>query len=73
MLSETIVIAGSAASMGFVHTILGPDHYLPLVAMAKTNGCITKHSVVGRSIVFYASHALCKPQALQTRDQPRTR
>ena len=38
MLSETIVIAGSAASMGFVHTILGPDHYLPLVAMAKTNG-----------------------------------
>ena len=38
MISETIVIAGSAASLGFVHTILGPDHYLPLVAMAKTNG-----------------------------------
>lgn len=38
MLNETVVIAGSAASIGFVHTILGPDHYLPLVAMAKTNG-----------------------------------
>ena len=38
MINETIVIAGSAASIGFVHTILGPDHYLPLVAMAKTNG-----------------------------------
>ena len=38
MINETLVIAGSAASIGFVHTILGPDHYLPLVAMAKTNG-----------------------------------
>ena len=38
MINDTIVIAGSAASIGFVHTILGPDHYLPLVAMAKTNG-----------------------------------
>ena len=38
MINETIVIAVSAASIGFVHTILGPDHYLPLVAMAKTNG-----------------------------------
>jgi nickel/cobalt exporter len=38
MISETFLIAGSAASIGFIHTILGPDHYLPLVAMAKTNG-----------------------------------
>ena len=38
MIPETFIIAGSAASVGFIHTILGPDHYLPLVAMAKTNG-----------------------------------
>ena len=38
MIPDTIIIAGSAASVGFIHTILGPDHYLPLVAMAKTNG-----------------------------------
>ena len=38
MIPETLLIAGSAASVGFIHTILGPDHYLPLVAMAKTNG-----------------------------------
>ncbi len=38
MVNDTFIIAGSAASIGFVHTILGPDHYLPLVAMAKTNG-----------------------------------
>ena len=38
MIPDTFLIAGSAASIGFIHTILGPDHYLPLVAMAKTNG-----------------------------------
>ena len=38
MIPDTFIIAGSAASVGFIHTILGPDHYLPLVAMAKTNG-----------------------------------
>ena len=38
MIPETFIIAGSAASVGFIHTILGPDHYLPLVAMARTNG-----------------------------------
>ena len=38
MIPDTFIIAGSAASIGFIHTILGPDHYLPLVAMAKTNG-----------------------------------
>ena len=38
MIPDTLIILGSAASVGFIHTILGPDHYLPLVAMAKTNG-----------------------------------
>ena len=38
MTPDTFIIAASAASVGFFHTILGPDHYLPLVAMAKTNG-----------------------------------
>ena len=38
MIPETFLIAGSAASVGFIHPILGPDHYLPLVAMARTNG-----------------------------------
>lgn len=32
---ETILLAGTAATLGFVHTVLGPDHYLPFVAMAK--------------------------------------
>ncbi len=30
-----MVLCGTAASIGFVHTILGPDHYLPFVALSR--------------------------------------
>ena len=30
-----LVLLATAASVGFVHTITGPDHYLPFVAMAR--------------------------------------
>lgn len=36
--SEIILLTWTAASIGFVHTILGPDHYLPFVMMAKVRG-----------------------------------
>ena len=35
MTPEIIVLSLSAAAIAFVHTLLGPDHYLPFVAMAK--------------------------------------
>lgn len=35
---ELLVLAGTAATIGFVHTILGPDHYLPFIAMSKARG-----------------------------------
>jgi len=35
---EMLVLAGTAASIGFIHTILGPDHYLPFIVMAKARG-----------------------------------
>jgi len=38
MTSEIIVLSFSAAAIAFVHTILGPDHYLPFVAMSKARG-----------------------------------
>ena len=38
MINESLLIISSAASLGFFHTIMGPDHYLPFVAMARTNG-----------------------------------
>jgi ABC-type nickel/cobalt efflux system permease component RcnA len=32
------MLAVSAAAIAFAHTVLGPDHYLPFVAMAKARG-----------------------------------
>jgi len=29
------VIAGTAASLGFIHTLIGPDHYLPFIFMSR--------------------------------------
>jgi ABC-type nickel/cobalt efflux system permease component RcnA len=38
MSAEILVLCGTAATIAFVHTLLGPDHYLPFVAMAKSRG-----------------------------------
>ena len=35
MTKDILVLAGTAASIGFIHTLTGPDHYLPFIAMAK--------------------------------------
>jgi len=32
---QILVIAGTAATLGFIHTVLGPDHYLPFVVMSR--------------------------------------
>ncbi len=38
MTDGIIVLAGTAATIGFVHTVLGPDHYIPFIAMSKARG-----------------------------------
>ncbi|UCC41707.1 MAG: sulfite exporter TauE/SafE family protein [Candidatus Aminicenantes bacterium] len=35
MNSQILVIAGTAATIGFVHTVLGPDHYLPFIVIGR--------------------------------------
>ena len=35
MSSEILVLAGTAATIGFVHTLLGPDHYLPFIVIGR--------------------------------------
>ena len=35
MTPEITLLTLSAAAIAFAHTILGPDHYLPFIAMAK--------------------------------------
>lgn len=32
---EIWVLAGTAAAIGFVHTVIGPDHYIPFIAMSR--------------------------------------
>lgn len=34
-MDEIKILVGTAISIGFFHTLLGPDHYLPFIAMAK--------------------------------------
>ena len=33
--SEMWILAGTAVFLGFFHTLVGPDHYLPFIAMAR--------------------------------------
>ena len=35
MSQEIYLLAGTAASIGFIHTLFGPDHYLPFIFMSK--------------------------------------
>ena len=35
MTQEMILLLSTAAFLGFFHTLLGPDHYLPFIVMGK--------------------------------------
>ncbi len=35
MTQELFILLTTAASIGFIHTLLGPDHYLPFIVMSK--------------------------------------
>jgi sulfite exporter TauE/SafE len=38
MNNEITILSATAASLGLVHTVLGPDHYLPFTVMARARG-----------------------------------
>jgi nickel/cobalt exporter len=47
MSGELAVLVGTAASLGFVHTILGPDHYVPFIVLSKARGwTVLKTSII---------------------------
>jgi len=35
MSSEILILTGTAAAIGLVHTVLGPDHYLPFIVISR--------------------------------------
>lgn len=39
-------LLGTAALIGFLHTLLGPDHYLPFVAMARSGRWTTRKTLI---------------------------
>jgi sulfite exporter TauE/SafE len=38
MSPQLVILIGSAAAIGAVHTVLGPDHYLPFIMISKARG-----------------------------------
>lgn len=47
MNNEILLLSASAATIGFIHTIFGPDHYVPFIVMSKArNWSVMKTSVL---------------------------
>lgn len=38
MSRELMILTGTAASIGLIHTLIGPDHYIPFIAMSRARG-----------------------------------
>lgn len=45
MLTELNVLVATAAAIGVVHTLLGPDHYVPFIALARARGWSTSKTL----------------------------
>ncbi|RPH94635.1 hypothetical protein EHM69_06850 [candidate division KSB1 bacterium] len=45
MNTEFFLLLGTAATLGFIHTLLGPDHYVPFIAMAKARQWSTRKAL----------------------------
>lgn len=46
MSSQIILLSITAVSLGFIHTILGPDHYIPFIAMSKARKWSMKKTIL---------------------------
>lgn len=46
MPTDLLILLGAAISVAFVHTLSGPDHYLPFVAMARSGNWSRKRALV---------------------------
>jgi nickel/cobalt exporter len=49
--NEIWILTGTAVTLGFIHTLIGPDHYLPFVAMAKARQWSLKKTL---TIAFFS-------------------
>ncbi len=57
MTNDIFILSLTAASIGFIHTLIGPDHYLPFIMMAKA-GKWSKIKTFWVTILCGAGHVL---------------
>jgi nickel/cobalt transporter (NicO) family protein len=57
MTEATLVLIGTAATVALMHTLAGPDHYLPLVILGRTENWSLK-KVMGWTALCGAGHVL---------------
>lgn len=38
MNADILLLCGTAATIGLIHTLMGPDHYLPFIVMSRARG-----------------------------------
>jgi len=57
MSSELVVLLISAVSIGFFHTLLGPDHYLPFIVMSRSGQWSLKKTTLV-TVLCGAGHVL---------------
>jgi sulfite exporter TauE/SafE len=43
---ELLLLLGTAATIGFVHTALGPDHYVPFIVLSRARGWTARRTAV---------------------------
>jgi nickel/cobalt exporter len=46
MNDSIVLLSATAVSLGFIHTILGPDHYLPFILLGEAKKWSTKKTMV---------------------------
>ena len=46
MSKEMLLLLGTAASIGFIHTLFGPDHYVPFIVMARARNWTMKKTAL---------------------------
>jgi ABC-type nickel/cobalt efflux system permease component RcnA len=46
MEGSTLILAGTAVTIGFIHTLIGPDHYLPFIVMGEARGWTLRRTML---------------------------
>ena len=57
METQNTLLIITAASIGFLHTLLGPDHYIPFIAMARA-GKWSRYKTIWITVLSGAGHVL---------------